>query len=226
MIDHLMVDYVMRDANLVARVQQVHCVTVFSYYFFYHVFKIDSSIKCNNNYFKNTTNFLLQKQPGGGGTRNLLTDSPSSTTPSSVDNNYPFNNNSNRPFNTNNSSSGSSSTNGGYHQGSLGRTNLAYNDNDSSAASAPVHLNQGGPPTFNDLSSKGTVGHQQLLAEGQKGRFGRSEQPLVTNTNNNSNNGGVSSNFVNTEGVVYQPQNTKRSNQQPSMLQQQQSHVS
>ena len=34
MIDNLMIDYVMCDANLVARVQQVHCVTVLSYYFF------------------------------------------------------------------------------------------------------------------------------------------------------------------------------------------------
>ena len=49
MNDHLMVDYVMRDANLVARAQQVHCVTVLSYYFFLNMFKIDSSIKCNNN---------------------------------------------------------------------------------------------------------------------------------------------------------------------------------
>lgn len=142
-----------------------------------------------------------------------MTDSPSSTTPSSIDNNHPFNSN---PFNNNNNSGSNSNSGGiGYHQGSLGRTNLAYNDNDnkSTTAQASSYANQGGPTNYNDSSSKGSVGHQQLLAEGQE-KFRRSESPLATNSNNN----GVSSNFVNTDGVVYQPQNVKRSNQQASLL--------
>ena len=76
---------------------------------------------------------------------------------------------------------------GGHHQGSLGRTNSSYNDdNDTSAP----YSNESEPKPYSDFLSQQAV-HQKPP------QMGRRDSPPIANIN---------SNFVTTEGGVYQQQ--------------------